>query len=100
MSQELATGSITASGVLVSGPCSLDSVGILAGADAATAVYREGSSLGPIIWALGVAAGVSASHTFSSHVRVLNSLYVVVTGTTPKVLCAIESPAAAQVTPA
>lgn len=100
MIQECATASRISSGVLVSGPCSLDSVGLLAGSDAATAVFRDGGALGPIIWVLGAGTATSDSHTFTSHVRVLSSLYVVVTGTSPTAVCAVQLPASSQIIPA
>lgn len=101
MIQECATASLIASGTLVSGSCSLDSVGLLAGSDAATAVFRDGGSLGPIVWVLGAdTTKGSSSHTFSSHARILKSLYVVLTGTSPTAVCAIELPASSQTIPA
>jgi hypothetical protein len=64
------------------------SVGILGGADAATAIFRTGGSGGTVLAALGVGAGLSSSHTFLSGVP-YSDLHVTVTGTTPTVFAEI-----------
>lgn len=58
------------------------SVQLCAGADAATATFRDGGSGGTIIAKLGAGVGLSASHTFNNGVP-YKDLHLTVTGTTP-----------------
>lgn len=95
--QATTTASIRATGELITGPCTVCNLGLLAGADAATVVFRDGGATGPILWALGAGIGLSAP-PFKGKMRVKTSLFAVITGTTPYVMATIENPAANQLT--
>ncbi len=97
--QELGGAYLTGgSGTLVTGPCSLDSIGVLC-VTAGTVIFRDGGALGPIVWVLGAAANISASHTFQSCRRIKKSLYAVCSQTDGTVVCAIKLPTANQADP-
>lgn len=95
--QPTSTATLRASGDLVTGPCTVRNLGLTAGADAATVVFRDGGALGPILWTLGAGIGLSA-FPFKGCMRVKKSLYAVITGTTPYVHATIENPASSQLT--
>lgn len=75
---------VNATGTLDAGQGILRSVGILGGANAATAIVRRGGGSGTVIAAVGVGAGLSAQRTFVTGVA-YTDLHVTVTGTTPEV---------------
>lgn len=94
------TASAVVTSEMVTGPCEVAAVGLLAGSDAATAVFRDGSATGPIVWALGAGTGLSAPPgIFDSCIRVKTSLWVVLTGTAPLAMATIQNPAPNQITP-
>jgi len=90
----------TGSGVVVTGPCEIDALALLAGSDAATVIFRDGGPQGPPVWPLVAATGLSASETFSNCIRCETALWADTTGTSPKVTAIIQNPAPNQITPA
>lgn len=93
--QHQTSGSSIGSGQIVSGPCTVNALGILAGSDAATAIFYDGNdATGSIIWALGVAAGLSDGIAFNRPVRCKKGVYVVMTGTSPRSIATIDNPQA------
>lgn len=72
----------TATGTPDAGAGHLLSVGLCAGADAATITIRSGGSGGTVICKLGAGIGLSVQRTFANGVP-YSSLHVTVTGTTP-----------------
>jgi len=90
------TAHVSASGQVISQPCVVKSVNLLAGADAATVKLYDGTIAAgrPLRAALGEAANLSDSIVFPDGVRFKTGVYAVVTGTAPSVIVGIESPQA------
>jgi hypothetical protein len=76
-----ATGTATAT--VDSGNGILYSVGICAGADAATVTVRTGGSSGTVIAKIGAGIGLSAQRNFVGG-KIYNNLHITITGTTPQ----------------
>lgn len=74
----------TATGTIDSGTGRLYSLGITAGADAATAILRTGGAGGTIIAKVGAGIGLSDQKIFVGGPGYTN-LHLTVTGTTPQV---------------
>lgn len=74
--------SASATGVIDAQPGELSSVGLTAGADAATLTVRDGGASGTVLLKLAAPAGESASRLLrgSAHYQ---SLYATLTGTSP-----------------
>lgn len=74
----------TATATLKSGSGVLHSAKLVAGVDAATAIYKSGGASGDVILVLGAnAAGATDGHTFRDGVVFNGDLHVTITGTTP-----------------
>lgn len=70
-------------------------LGLTAGSDAATADFYDGQG-GTLLWSLGVDAAKGYSgQAFPSDLRFETGIYVVTTGTSPKVSVAVRRPKAA-----
>ena len=93
------SGSIVASGVLISQPCVVKNLCLLAGSDAATAKFYDNQisvqGENPK-WALGAGTGLSAQAEFPDGLRFKDGVYVVLTGTAPTAFAAIEAPGSSQ----
>lgn len=76
---------VTATGLAFTGAGVLRGVGLCAGADAATVTVHDGTdNTGAVIAKLGAGIGLSAA-PFSVPVNFKTGIYLVVTGTTPRV---------------
>lgn len=91
----------TTNGEIVTGPCTLTALGVFSVGQSGSAIFRDGGSSGPLVWALGTTSSDpnSQSISFKSPLRVKKSLYVTLTGSGTVAFAAIENPAPNQVDP-
>lgn len=92
------TTSVTASatGTVISGPCVVKNFHLAGGADASTAIFRDGAS-GPIRAKLSAVA--TGNDDMKGCFRFVTSCHVTLTGTAPVVTVAIDNPQANQLNP-
>lgn len=97
MTGQLSVAATTQStGTIVTEACEITALGLTAGTNAATAIFRDGGATGPIRWVLGAAATEHEGDSFPSPLRFETDCHVTVTGTSPYAMVAIRRSAANQ----